>query len=171
MFSQRLMSLFVLGCLAGGVCADPLPVSPSVEQWIEWGKVVHGGFGSHIALGIRMGQDAMTQLKAERRELIVTVTTGANAPCACVADGITIATSASAGQRSMQVQAPSEDTRFIALVVFQKRNERTRILYRIPSSAASTLAAMNAEHTPEQRYRRVMSAPQEQLYTVEVQEK
>lgn len=171
MFLQRLMSVLVLGCLVGGVCAEPLPSSPSIAQWVEWGNVVHGGFGSHIALGIRIGQDAMTQLKAERRELIVTVTTGAHAPCACVADGITIATSASAGQRSMQVQAPSDDTSFLALAVFQKRNERTRIIYRIPSSASSTLTAMNAQHTPEQRYHLVMSAPQEQLFTFEVQEK
>jgi len=41
------------------------------EQWIEWGERVHGGFGTLIALGIRVGQDAQKRLDAGRRPMAV----------------------------------------------------------------------------------------------------
>ena len=151
--------------------ASAAETAPSVQQWVDWGSVVHGGFGSHIALGIRIGQDAMHRLQAQRRELIVSVTPGNKAPCACVADGITVATSASSGQGSMKVQAPAEDSSFLAIVKIHKRQGGPRITYFIPASAASLLSEMNSGQVPENRYRLVMATPQDQLYTVEVQEK
>jgi len=41
------------------------------HQWVEWGDRVHGGFGSLIALGVRLGNDALVQLKAQRREVLL----------------------------------------------------------------------------------------------------
>src|SRR5579884_1975644 len=57
------------------------------EQWIALGTRVHGGFGSFIPLGIRIGLDAMQQLKAKPRELEVLYYDSDESPCACFADG------------------------------------------------------------------------------------
>lgn len=42
------------------------------DQWVELGRRVHGGFGSYIALGIRIGLDAMQRLNVTPRTLDVT---------------------------------------------------------------------------------------------------
>jgi len=36
----------------------PAAHAQTPEQWVQWGERVHGGFGSLIALGIRVGLDA-----------------------------------------------------------------------------------------------------------------
>lgn len=41
------------------------------EEWIRLGGRVHGGFGSYIALGIRIGLDAMKRLDTQQRVLKV----------------------------------------------------------------------------------------------------
>jgi formylmethanofuran dehydrogenase subunit E len=66
---------------------------------------VHGGFGTPIALGIRVGQDAQKRLDAGRRELEVTRFDRPATPCACVADGVTIAVSSSPGQGTLAAEA------------------------------------------------------------------
>jgi formylmethanofuran dehydrogenase subunit E len=159
--------LLAAALLALGAAARPAFAAPSEAQWVEWGTVVHGGFGSHIALGVRIGEDALQRLKLQRRELQVVVTEGAAAPCACVADGLTIATSASAGQRSLLVLPKSADTSFLALIEVQPRNGGERLVYRVPASAIPLLAGMNASPSPQERYQRVMAAPASQLFTVE----
>jgi hypothetical protein len=35
------------------------------EEWIKLGARVHGGFGSFIPVGIRIGEDAMKRLNAQ----------------------------------------------------------------------------------------------------------
>lgn len=35
----------------------------TADEWIALGETVHGGFGSHIALGIRIGQAALQRLQ------------------------------------------------------------------------------------------------------------
>lgn len=47
------------------------------EQWIGLGRQMHGGFGSYLALGIRIGLDARERLNAEPRELAVIYYSGA----------------------------------------------------------------------------------------------
>lgn len=163
------LSAFGLPAAAQADLQDPDAIS--MDDWIEWGTVVHGGFGSHIALGIRIGDDALKRLHAKRRELEVVVTEGAQAPCACVADGVAIATSASAGQRSLSVLPKSHDGSFLAIVDIRTKDKGGSLSYRIPASAAPTLAAMNAGTSARQRYQLVMSAPTDQLYTVEMKEK
>lgn len=51
--------------------------SETPDQWVELGRRVHGGFGSYIALGIRIGLDAMQRLNATPRTLDVTYYSGA----------------------------------------------------------------------------------------------
>ena len=93
-------------------------------QWVELGARVHGGFGSYIALGIRIGLDAMQRLDAQPRELEITYYNGLTAPCPCVVDGIMIATVSTPGQNSLHVGsiASPPDTFAIAEI----RHMRTR---------------------------------------------
>ena len=64
--------------LAGALCCACLSGLPAPalantpEEWVELGRQVHGGFGSYIALGIRIGLDARERLNAQPRELDVT---------------------------------------------------------------------------------------------------
>ena len=62
------------------------------EEWVAFGIRVHGGSGSFIPIG----EDALRRLDAGRREVTLDDSSGANAPCPCVADGIAIAMQASA---------------------------------------------------------------------------
>ena len=75
------------------------------DEWITLGARVHGGFGSFIPVGIRIGLDSLQRLKAKPREVTIVYYDSDKAPCACVADGIAIATVASAGQRTLQIAA------------------------------------------------------------------
>src|SRR6202012_3191519 len=75
------------------------------EEWIALGTRIHGGFGAFIPLGIKIGLDAVDRLKAKPRELTVTYFDSKASPCACFADGIELATTASVGQRTFSVSS------------------------------------------------------------------
>jgi FmdE, Molybdenum formylmethanofuran dehydrogenase operon len=69
------------------------------DEWITLGARVHGGFGTFIPVGIRIGLDALQRLNAGPREVTVAYYDSDTAPCACIADGVAIATVASVGHR------------------------------------------------------------------------
>ena len=93
----------------------------TADEWIALGETVHGGFGSHIALGIRIGQEALQRLGAKRREVDVKVTEGSNSPCACIADALMIATSASPGQKTLSVLPKSADASYMTVIEIRNR--------------------------------------------------
>ena|ERR1700716_1014669 len=72
------------------------------------GARVHGGFGSFIPLGIKIGLDAVNRLNAKPRELSVLYYDSDASPCASFADGIAIATYASVGQRTLTPETTCE---------------------------------------------------------------
>src|SRR5215467_16016512 len=114
---QNLTATFVI--LAG------VPTSPAraetPEEWIALGTRVHGGFGAFIPLGIRIGLDAVARLHAKPRELAVVYHDSAKSPCACFADGIAIATSASVGQRTLTISSEPAPEGAIAVAVIRPR--------------------------------------------------
>jgi hypothetical protein len=55
------LSLLLIG--AGAARAE------TPEQWVELLTRVHGGFGSFLPAGIRIGEDALRRLNAKPREL------------------------------------------------------------------------------------------------------
>ena len=75
------------------------------EEWVRLLTRVHGGFGSFLPVGIRIGEDAMKRLNAKPRELSVTFYQGDGVPCPCPADGVMLAVGASPGQGTLQVAA------------------------------------------------------------------
>lgn len=147
---MRLVSIVALSMLltiSGAARAhdEPLDKLPPAERdtWIELGSRVHGGFGSLIALGIRIGYDALHVLNARPREVDVTYYSGEKAPCPCVVDGILVATSASPGQNSLRVASePAGPEEFGRAVIRHKKTGAT-VEYSIPMSAGPVFRDLN----------------------------
>lgn len=128
------------------------------EEWIALGARVHGGFGSFIPLGIRIGLDAVERLKAKPRELSVLYFDNKASPCACFADGIAIATTASVGQRSLVIAPEPAPEGAAAVIVIRPRQGGSGFKYTIPMSALGRLAPMNKTLDSRGRYDAVMAA-------------
>ncbi len=127
------------------------------DEWIALGRRVHGGFGSFIPLGIKIGQDAVERLNVKPRELTVVYYDGDQSPCACFADGIAIATYASVGQRTLIIapeKAPAGDA---AVIVIRPRLGGSGFKYTIPIAALAKLGAMNKTLDERGRYDAVMA--------------
>ncbi len=143
----------------------PVATSPPADRdaWIELGTRVHGGFGTLIALGIRIGDDAMRELKAKPRELDVTYYSGAEAPCPCAVDGIIVAASSSPGQNSLRVSPDkAEAGQFGRALIRHKPTGRT-LEYVVPISAWPTLRDANKLPIVA-RWNAVMEQPDDRLF-------
>lgn len=135
------------------------------EEWIALGARVHGGFGAFIPVGIRIGIDALTKLKANPRDVTVSYYDSDKAPCACIADGIMIATTASPGQRTLQIMTEKAPAGTIAAVVIRHKQTGESVRYAVSESWLSRLAEWNKAHDPAGRFDAVMKA--EGLFQVE----
>lgn len=138
------------------------------DQWVELGQQVHGGFGSYIALGIRIGLDAMQRLNATPRTLDITYYSGAIAPCPCVADGIMIATTSTPGQNLLRVATTASPEGTFGVAEIRDRTTGETLRYTIPATAKAQLDDWNQNTTGRQRYDAVMNASEETLFSVEV---
>ncbi|MDZ8087073.1 MAG: formylmethanofuran dehydrogenase subunit E family protein [Nostoc sp. DedQUE12b] len=161
---KRLISLLI--CLCFLVPSVPTKAQ-TPEEWVTLGKRIHGGFGSYIALGIRIGLDAMKRLDAKSRELDVTYFDGANAPCPCVADGIMIATVATPGQNSLRVIPSKSDASNFGVVVIKNKKTGELLRYVIPATARSLLNKWNQDLSDRQRYDAVMNTSSDSLFHVD----
>jgi formylmethanofuran dehydrogenase subunit E len=118
---------------------------------------VHGGFGSFIPLGIKIGLDAVERLKAKPRDLAVTYYDSDTSPCACFADGIAIATYASVGQRTLTIAHDKAPAGTAAVIVIRPRRGGAGFKYTVPMSALAKLGPMNRDLDPRGRYDAVMA--------------
>jgi formylmethanofuran dehydrogenase subunit E len=139
----------------------------SPEDWIRLGESVHGGFGTLIPLGIRIGLDARERLGAAPRELDVTYYDGEGTPCPCVVDGILIATRASPGQGTLRVAAEKAPAGFKGEALIRHRKTGKALRYRIPAAAYGEVLSWNKGRTPRERYDAVMRAAASSLFIVE----
>ena len=128
------------------------------DEWITLGARVHGGFGSFIPVGIRIGLDSLQRLKAGPREVTVVYYDSDKAPCACVADGIAIATVASAGQRTLQIAAEKAPAGQMAVVVIRHKQTGEAAKYTVAESWLPKLAEWNRTLDTRGRYEAVMQA-------------
>jgi formylmethanofuran dehydrogenase subunit E len=135
------------------------------EEWIALGARVHGGFGSFIPLGIKIGLDAVNRLHAKPRELSVLYYDSDASPCACFADGIAIATYASMGQRSLTIAPEKAPAGNAAVIVIRPRQGGPGFRYTIPVATLAKLGPMNKDFDPRGRYDAVMVTPD--LFKVE----
>jgi hypothetical protein len=128
------------------------------DEWITLGTRVHGGFGSFIPLGIKIGLDATDRLHAKPRELLVTYYDSDSSPCACFADGIALATFASVGQRTLTIASEKAPAGDAAVIVIRPRQGGAGFKYTVPMSALGKLGPMNKDLDPRGRYDAVMAA-------------
>lgn len=126
------------------------------EEWIALGARVHGGFGSFIPLGIKIGLDAKERLNVKPREIAVEYYDGEKAPCACFADGIAIATLASVGQRSLRIMPDKAPEGAAAVIVIRPKQGGAGFKYTIPMAALAKLGPMNKDLDERGRYDAVM---------------
>jgi formylmethanofuran dehydrogenase subunit E len=155
----------LLGALV--LAQGPAAAQSTPEEWVRLGERVHGGFGTFIALGIRIGQDAVKQLGAQPRELDVTYYDGVATPCPCVADGVMIATYASPGQGTLRVAAEKAPPELMGAVVIRSRKTGEAIRYTIPDALRPKLAEWNKANDPLGRYRVVMAEPEVNVFARE----
>ena len=137
--------------------AQSWPETP--EEWVKLGTRVHGGFGTFIPLGIRIGEDALRRLGADRRDVTVVYSSGPDAPCPCVADGIAIATEASAGQGTLQVTPENSPAGTFGIAVIRDKKSGNGWRYTVPASVMPQLIRWNRELDPIGRYNAVMDTP------------
>ena len=136
------------------------------EQWVTLLTRVHGGFGSFLPVGIRIGEDAMKQLNAKPRELAVTFYQGEGTPCPCAADGVGLAVYASAGQGTLKIAPDKSPPGTFAVVTIRPRKGGDGLKYTVPMSMMPKLGQINSTiQEPLKRYDAVMSIAD--LYTVE----
>jgi formylmethanofuran dehydrogenase subunit E len=152
------LRLAVLALLAVGGATATSVRAETPEEWVQLGARVHGGFGSFIPVGIRIGLDALQRLNAKPREVTVTYYDSDNAPCACVADGVAIATIASVGQRTLRIAAEKALAGAMAVVVVRSKQSGASVKYTISDTWVPKLIDMNKTLDPRGRYDAVMSA-------------
>lgn len=168
MTGKRSAALTLLLALLGAVTAHTRgAAAQSSEQLIDLGTRVHGGFGTYIALGIRIGTDALTALGAQPREVDVTLYSGPKAPCPCLIDGVMIATAASPGQGTLRVAAEHAAENEIGVVVVKHRHDGRSVRYVVPASAGPKLFGWNKEKDPRGRLDAVMQDPAGNLFVPE----
>lgn len=155
----------VLVALAVGSSTDPVRAE-TPEEWVRLGARVHGGFGSFIPVGIRIGEDAMQRLNAKPRELAVVFYQGEGVPCPCAIDGVMLAIGASPGQGSAQVAAEKSPPGTFAVVTIRPRKGGEGLKYTVPISHLPRLGQINSTiQDPLARFHAVMALPD--LFTVE----
>src|SRR4051794_18885351 len=159
------MRLTAFAIAAAVISGTVIVRAETPEEWIALGARVHGAFGSFIPLGIRIGLDALDRLKTPPRQIEVTYYDGAQAPCACFADGIAIATQSSVGQRSLTIAPEKAPQGIAAIAVIRSKQGGPAFKYTIPMSALGKLGPMNTNLDPRGRYDAVMK--EDGLFTVE----
>jgi FmdE, Molybdenum formylmethanofuran dehydrogenase operon len=134
------------------------------DHYIQLGEAVHGGFGPLIALGIRIGDDALKTLGVGPRTVDVTYYHGKAAPCPCAVDGIMLVTTASPGQGTLRVaEEPAAEGQFGRVIIRHGRSGRA-VEYVIPMSVAK-LVKDTMSGDPEKRWDAIMDAPEGVLFT------
>jgi hypothetical protein len=163
-FLTRVPVVLCLAVVLGGVTTAR---AETPDEWIKLLTRVHGGFGSFLPVGIRIGEDAMKRLDAKPRELSVVFYQGEGTPCPCAADGVSLAVYASAGQGTLLIAPEKSPPGTFASVVIRPRKGGEGLRYTVPMAMMPKLGEINATISdPRGRYDAVMAIPD--LYTVEV---
>lgn len=158
---RRAVAVLVLCCTVAAAQAE------TPEEWVKLGERVHGGFGSFIPVGIRIGEDAMKRLDAKPRELSVVFYQGEGVPCPCSIDGVMLAIGASPGQGTAQVAADKSPPGTFAVVMIRPRKGGDGLKYTVPIAHLPKLGQINSTiQDPLARFHAVMALPD--LFAVEL---
>jgi formylmethanofuran dehydrogenase subunit E len=152
--------LSILGAFILLLCGSPGARAETPEEWVKLLSRVHGGFGSFLPVGIRIGEDAMKRLDAKPRDLSVLFYQGEGTPCPCAADGVMLAVYASPGQGTLQIAAEKSPAGTFAVVVIKPRKDGDGLKYSLPMSLMPKLGQINSTiQDPLARYHAVMALP------------
>ena len=146
-------------------CLTATAHAETAEEWVKLGARVHGAFGSFVPVGIRIGLDALQRLGAEPRGVTVVYYSGPKAPCPCPADGIAVATIASAGQGTLQVAPEKAPDDTMGVAVIRSKSTGAGLKYSVAASWIAKLIEINKTQDPMGRYDAVMKAAD--LFSVE----
>ncbi len=156
MLSKTLATVAVLAALSTGHSAW----AETPQEWVSLLTRVHGGFGSFLPVGIKIGQDAMKRLDAKPRELSVLFYQGEGTPCPCAADGVALAVYASPGQGTLQIAPEKSPADTFAVVLIRPRHGGSGFKYTVPKSIMPKLDEINKTiQDPLGRYAAVMALP------------
>ena len=162
--SKKSFALSLLVILIAGATGR----AETPEEWVKLLTRVHGGFGSFLPVGIRIGEDAMGRLNANPRELSVLFYQGEGTPCPCAADGVMLAVSASPGQGTLRVAPEKSPPGTFAVVVIRPRKGGEGLKYVVPMSLMPKLGEINKTiQEPMGRYQAVMALPE--LFSVSLE--
>ncbi len=128
------------------------------EQWVTLGARVHGAFGAFLPVGIRIGLDALERLDAKPREVTVIYFDSDKAPCACVADGVALATVATVGQRTLKISPQKAPAGAMAVVIVRSKATHRAVKYTVADGWIGRLVDINRMFDPMGRYNEVMKA-------------
>ncbi|MBX9842313.1 MAG: formylmethanofuran dehydrogenase subunit E family protein [Xanthobacteraceae bacterium] len=160
----NILRIAIAALLLGAAIASPRAETP--EEWVKLGARVHGGFGSFIPVGIRIGEDAMKRLDAKPRELSVVFYQGEGVPCPCSIDGVMLAIGASPGQGTARVAAEKSPPGTFAVVTIRPLKGGDGLKYTVPIAHLPKLGQINSTiQDPLARFHAVMALPD--LFTVE----
>ena len=130
------------------------------ERKLEAAKAFHGHFGPYLALGLRLGEFALSALKARKHFGIkVTVHCPPQPPPSCMVDGLQISTGATYGKRNIEL-VPSDEI----AVQFVNTDTNERLTLRVPEFVREQMATWLKELGDEEAFRRVLEA--ENLFEV-----
>jgi formylmethanofuran dehydrogenase subunit E len=144
--------------VAAGAAASLIGMSRTASAQLKLGARIHGGFGPFIPVGIRIGLDALTRLKAEPRTVTVTYFSGEKAPCPCIADGVMIATQASPGQGTLRVASEKAPAGLLAVIEVRERKGNAGVTYTIKDEWLPKLLDWIKTQDPMGRYQAAMAA-------------
>jgi formylmethanofuran dehydrogenase subunit E len=152
------MRSMAVALLVGVISSATTVYAETPDEWITLGARVHGGFGAFIPVGIRIGLDALQRLNAKPREVTVVYYDSDKAPCACIADGVAIATVASVGQRTLQIAPDKSPAGTIAAIIVRRKQTSDAMKYTVADSWLSKLIEWNRMPDLRARYEAVMNA-------------
>jgi formylmethanofuran dehydrogenase subunit E len=152
--------------MTGSAVLEQRAVAPPIDDLVVLGTRIHGAFGSYLALGIRIGDEALSRLQANRGEVDVTVVDGPTTPCPCIADGLMIATGATPGRGTLRVAEAKAAAGTFGIVTITRLKDGVRLRVVIPSDTRLILDQWNILE-PQAKLEAVRSAPRERLFRFE----
>jgi hypothetical protein len=140
---------------------------PRADDWVALGTRIHGGFGSSVALGIRIGLDALADLGVARGDVDVTLVDGPETRCPCIADGLLLATGATPGRATLHIDVAKAPPGVVGIVTVRHAKTKRSIRYTVLPSTRAQLDQWN-HLEPAATLEAVMHAPAADLYLREI---
>lgn len=134
--------------LLGGFLAPSTGITATPAEWIKVSEQVHGEFNTFIAVGIRIGLDALRRLDAKPGDVHVSYANGPKTPCACVADGVMFATRATPGRNAIDVAKVLVRPEWLGSVIIYSSKTGKSLRYDILASHLSQLIDWNRTLDP-----------------------